>query len=319
MDVVYERKCESMASRLKGLVFDFVSLVPRGANEYADVVLAKRDDPEGDLDSDLETFVNKTDPTGESVHVDTPLGSKTKKKKKDTDPKLDTHEEDEDMDEELNKGDGTTSGDEGSTLHSMPDSTGLPEGLSPAAIEYIEKLEDLVIEKDGVIAKLSQDDQHEDLSKEDNDVTHTLEELAKSDPAIAELVAKYEEAEARASEAETIAKAERDTRITAQMVRKAEGYASLGPVEEVAEILKALHDTDTELFDKVDALLAKAEAAVAEGDLFKEIGATASDPSVGNDLEQVAKALKAEDPTLTDAQAITKALDQRPDLYTGGK
>ncbi|CAB5220454.1 hypothetical protein UFOVP238_59 [uncultured Caudovirales phage] len=383
-----------MANRLKNMVFDFVSLVPRGANQHADVVLAKRDDseyltkrefssnkreamaekgtamPDGsfpianknDLSNAIKACgrsknpdvakkhiikrakalnmedmipeewtgeVEKTDPSGDSVHVDTPMGSKSKKRpaSKDEQDTEEMGEEANDSEEEempapkskskrkMNKGVDTTDEWESSTLTDMEDNTGLPEGLTPEAIEYIEKLEDLVIAKDDEINNLLSDPDVE--SKEDYVYEDDLEEVAKSDPTVAALLAKYEAAESRALEAETIAKAERDARITNEMVVKAQGYESIAPVNEMADILKSLHEIDSDLFNAVDGIFAKAASTVAESNLFTEIGKS-SDSTVGADLDAVAKSLRADDPSLTAAQAVAKALEARPDLYNLG-
>jgi hypothetical protein len=317
-----------MANRLKDMVIDFVSLVPRGANQHADIVLAKRDDSELEEEQVYvgSEDVEKTDPSGDSVHVDKPLGSETKSKSK----KKPVEEED-DMDEELDVEDdeeeepapernmskelGTTNDWSSSTLTHMADNTGLPEGLTPEAVAYIEKLEDLVLQKEDELTELLSIP--DDVSKEDNVFENELDEIAKNDPTVAALIAKADAAEARAQEAENIAKAERETRITSEMIAKAQGYTHLGSVEDVASILKGLHDNDFELFEAVDGLFAKAESAIAEGSLFSEIGKT-TESGIGADLESVAKSLRAEDPTLTAAQAVTKALELRPELYNGG-
>jgi len=309
-----------MASRLKNMVFDFVSLVPSGANQHADIMLAKRDNTEEN--NELEEFiatpapVEKGEPSSDSVHVDRPMGSEDRPKKSKDDDYYEDEEEDEDEDEEdVNKGVGTTGAYESPTLTHMNEATGLPEGLTPEAIEYIEKLEDVVLSKEDEITALLSSTT--DVSKEDNVYEETLEEVSKSDPTIADLIEKYEAAEARATEAEEIAKSERDHRINGEMIAKAQGYAHIGSVEEVADVLKELHEFDDELFAKVDSLLAKAEAAVASGNLFKELGQT-TESSVGADLDAVAKSLRTDDPSLTAAQAITKALELRPELYNGG-
>ena len=308
-----------MASRLKNMVFDFVSLVPNGANQHADIVLAKRDDTEDT--NELEEFVTtpeeveKGEPSSDSVHVDRPLGSEDRPKKSKKDEEDEDYEDEEEDEEDVNKGVGTTGAYESPTLTHMNEATGLPEGLTQEAIEYIEKLEDVVLSKEDEITALL--NSTTDVSKEDNVYEETLEEVSKSDPTIADLIEKYEAAEARAIEAEEIAKSERDHRINSEMIAKAQGYAHIGSVEEVAEVLKQLHEVDVELFAKVDSLLTKAEAAVSSGDLFKELGQT-TESSVGADLDAVAKSLRTEDPTLTAAQAITKALELRPELYNGG-
>lgn len=384
-----------MANRLKDMVIDFVSLVPRGANQHADIVLAKRDDTgdsdlskrefstskreamaekgtampdgsfpianKGDLKNAISAYgraknpdvakkhiikrakeldlgdmipegwadgeVEKTDPSGDSVHVDKPLGSESKSKKKKSDEEQDVMDEDLDMDEEddgeepdskrkMSKELATTGDWSSSTLTGMADNTGLPEGLTPEAVAYIEKLEDLVLQKEDELSSLLANSPDE-LSKEDIVFDTDLDEIAKNDPTVAALIAKADAAEARAQEAEAIAKAERETRITSEMIAKAQGYSHLGSVEDVAAVLKGLHDTDMELFEAVDSLLAKAEASIAESSLFSEIGKS-TEPGVGADLDSVAKSLRAEDPTLTAAQAVAKALELNPDLYNLG-
>ena len=81
--------------------------------------------------------------------------------------------------------------------------------------------------------------------------------------------------EKRVSDAEEIAKAERDQRVTGEFITKAEGYNAL-PIKaaEFGPVLKRAAETlERADFEALDGLLKAANEQIAKGDLFKEMGA----------------------------------------------
>lgn len=105
---------------------------------------------------------------------------------------------------------------------------------------------------------------------------------------------------------------------TAEFVKKAgASFAHLGKASELGTILKQLHDVDTELAGKVEALLAKAETAVARGDLFEAVGTGRGEGGHGTawgEIEELAKQLRKSDSSLTKPASISRVLEQHPDL-----
>lgn len=200
----------------------------------------------------------------------------------------------------------------------MPDDTDLSAYSEEQLHGYVLKLEDMVIEKDQRIEQLVE---ALDADIEKSDETVDFDEILKAaDPALAEYLRKSEtaraEAEARAVEAEEIAKVEREERRDREAVAKAEALSHISTTtEDLAALLKRLDETDPELADEVHKLLVQADAQIESGDLFAEIGKAAPQSVVGSELDSIAKNLQAADPSLTEAQAIDRALTEHPDLY----
>lgn len=138
------------------------------------------------------------------------------------------------------------------------------------------------------------------------------DEILKEYPEIAERLRKADE---RVERAEAIAKAEQRHRIRKEMIAKAEAMPFIaGTTDERADLLEKLHDFDTEIADEVESLLSKANSAISEGSLFKEFGSAAS--GLSDPVAAKAAELRASDPSLTEAQAITKAYEDDPSLYS---
>lgn len=211
-----------------------------------------------------------------------------------------------------------------STVSSNPPTTGrenmpindiseLPDDLPAEVVEFIGKMQE----------RLDEVAEADPVEKSDEAAEPSLDELLKSvDPAVAGVLRKQhealEKAEARAADAERIAKAQAEARVTAECVEKASTLSSLGaPVTEVAEVLKALrtHQVNDEVVAKTEALLDAAAEAVATGEIFKTYGSTGAEVS-GGKAEELAKAIKAASPDLTDDEALAKAYADNPALYT---
>ena len=116
-------------------------------------------------------------------------------------------------------------------------------------------------------------------------------------------------------------KAEKDLREIAEWTTKAKAHLSHFPgksVEEMGTMLKALHDANPELANEQFESMKAASAAIKEGLVLKSagsVGLTAGATAMDK-IEKLAEGLvqKSEKP-LTKQQAITKVLDQNPELY----
>lgn len=204
------------------------------------------------------------------------------------------------------------------------------DDLPPEVAEYITALEDTVEATTEALAAedpefaaavagedfdMSDEPQYEidadyEVEVDVDDVADAV--LAKADPAIREMVAK---AEARAEQAEAIAKAEREARRDREFVAKAQTLPMISTDSgRLAQLLKAAEDyLDPEDTAELVSILEKANAAIAESNLFAEVGTSVakSTPS----LDAAAAEIRKGAPELTYEQAVARALDTNPDLY----
>lgn len=107
----------------------------------------------------------------------------------------------------------------------------------------------------------------------------------------------------------------RDERQTEKYTKLAEGLVVVGPVDEVAPLLKELGDAAPEATDKLVELLAPMQNASAFEKLLKEHGDGAADG--GNAVEQItahAAEIRKNNPDLTAAEARKQAWIEHPDL-----
>lgn len=184
--------------------------------------------------------------------------------------------------------------------------------LEPDVRTYIEKLEERIAkmedEKDEMESKDESDEEKDEMEKSDV--------LAKLDPEVRKMV---EDAQTRAEQAEAIAKAERDARVTAEFISKAEALSelSVNPTE-FGPVLKAAAETlDPEQYAEIERVLKAANEAVASAGMWNEFGKTTVTPSTTEaKIDTLAKSLQAQDPALSYEAAYTKALEQNPGLYT---
>lgn len=124
-----------------------------------------------------------------------------------------------------------------------------------------------------------------------------------------------------AAEATLIAKQERDLRIQAEYVTKAEGLAVPGKPADLASLLKKADETDPEFGKALFEAFEAASAAIVQSGMYVEKGATAPAEDLSDfDAAQKKKAdeLVAADPTLSRGEALGKAYkmvgDEQPDL-----
>lgn len=177
--------------------------------------------------------------------------------------------------------------------------------LPSEVYDYIDALESANAEMVDELAKMA------DFIEEETDI------LKSADPAIVEIVKAAEE---RAEAAEKIAKAERDYRIEQEFIAKAAEFGSLSvEASTLGPVLKAAAEAlDEEAFGVIIDALTAANETVGESDLFSEVGkSTSFEGSASSDsIEKAAARLREEDSSLTHAQAISKAVELDPSLYT---
>lgn len=380
------KRRKKRVNKLSDLSIDEVSLVDRGANQHASVVLSKRDEDEEE-DEDIE----KSDPDPSTLHVE------------------DDEEEDEEV-AETSKGfftrliekvlseESTTPGTDAGNIADMDDVTkaGFPgqqlpyqqqqmgqpapgpqnamppgaqafpsgqpgmqqpqqpmpqQGMGPQmpqqqpgqmqagpplpdeVIQYIQQLEEALAQAQGSDNQPSghQEDKNvdpfrknmDDLS--DDEVTF-LQELSKNleDEDTREAVSKAMEivnkANERATEAEEIAKFERDFRLNQEFIAKARALVNL-PVsaDEFGPILKKLDDVlEEEEYSTLFKALSAANETVANAGVFGEIGKQGG----GLHYETVSKAdakakelIEKSSDDLSHEAALAKVFEEDPSLY----
>lgn len=392
-----DTKKTKKVNKLSDLTIDEVSLVDRGANQHAKLVVSKRAD---DLDEDDEVTKADPDPSGVSAGEEDD---------EDETPKDESKTGDEEVDEGSSKGDGffkrliskiageelTTDSYSTGTITDMSDvekafpgqpdpRKGMmggqqppmpppqqapfqqgapapgPQGMMPQGpqafpagqvpgqqpgqmqagpplpqevIQYIQQLEQALAEAQGETPSGDQEDSNvsgnqnpfgKSLTDMDADEVEFLTELAKNleDEDMRESVNKaleaVEKANARAEEAETIAKAEREHRETQEFIAKARAYTSL-PVkaEEFGPVLKRLHETlDEDEIALVTKVLSAANETVASVGAFDEIGKRGS--GVGYEtISKVDSAAQeiAKSENISIEQARERVFEQTPSLY----
>lgn len=218
-----------------------------------------------------------------------------------------------------------------------PSTAQLPGDLPKEVGEYIASLESLIehqeqemreqeqmtLAKNATPAKVEDTDLDflDDIAKsldDGEDVEYA--DLTKAFGQMAEVVKGYQ---ARAEGAETVAKAERDIRVTREMTEVVKGWTALAlDVNEFPLVLKrAKESLDDETFQAISkAFDAANEAASMHQELdghsmFSEVGKRGAAENVDNEFEaEIAKRQEAE-PGLSRPQAVTKVLNERPELY----
>lgn len=126
--------------------------------------------------------------------------------------------------------------------------------------------------------------------------------------------------QAEATEAKKAAELERDTRVAAEYVAKAETLVENLPTSaaEFGPVLRSIAESLTaEQFAKVEQVLKGANAQLEAGVLMRELGSGLGAPAEGSafaELTAKAEELRAADPKLTAEQAIDKASTLNPAL-----
>lgn len=177
-------------------------------------------------------------------------------------------------------------------------------GVSKMKDDAVKEMVDSI---NSILAVATKVQKNKPTGNEDNE-----EEVLKSlDPAVRAIIEKSRMQAAAAEEA--VKKMKEDT-LNTEAVAKSAAIDSLGmKSEELVELYKSLKG---ETRDTVFATLAKANKAVKEGDLFKEVGSGKEDPTADAWSQLEAKANEiAKSAKITKEAAIAKAMKDNPDLY----
>ena len=334
--------------RLSKMRIDRISLVDRPAHPDAEVVIAKRDESQDNLETfDKNTSFFVEDDNIQEGHPEEDLvmekaydmegdeDEKPRSKKKMPKDVLEhfrsmskaeeeeivLSEEQDDIeleDEELTK-----AFDE------------MLAGLPAEAVEYIEKLEDSLVDAmkkaDADMDDEEEEDEDEDemekaddadaieaddeIVLEEEDADEVEKFLKSADPRLAEIV---KSAVSRAEAAETIAKRERDLRLEKEFIAKADDLSHLpAKADEVVALLKAVNDGAPRAAGAFEELLKRCNSALAEGAIYKSEGQseTGEAATVVARWDSAVEAVRKSDDSLSYEQAFASALDQNPELY----
>ncbi len=203
-------------------------------------------------------------------------------------------------------------------------STITKDDLPAEVVSYIDSLEAAVDDLTEKVTKAEQEVQKaqkeaqdaKDISKIDQTDPKAVFEaaLAKADPMVAAVMKRQQE---QLDEAERVAKAERDARLTAQYVSKAEALPMISEDKAgLATLLRTMADKLTpEEVEKVETILKAANEQIAKGDLFSEFGKGGAETTIAKSVEAQAAELRKNNPKLTKEQAIAQVYEDNPDLY----
>jgi hypothetical protein len=288
-------------NRLTDMEFDEISLVTRPANQLSKVVLFKSDEQQ---EQSVTTEVDK----GYGK-----MGMK-KKMKPMTDEEIMAMSEEEiaamEDEEPMKKGSGMKR--RGRPVRKDDD---LDEETSEDVIDLPNEVFEYISALESANAELL--DQVEKLAKSVEVVAEEEDIMKSADPQIVALVKSFEE---RAKAAETIAKSERDFRLEREFVSKASTLNAL-PIESdsFGKVLKGVAESvSSEQFKVLWEVLSAANSALAESNLFTEVGKSGDFDNDGatSPINKAAERILATTPNLTREQAIAKALESDPNLYT---
>ena len=152
-----------------------------------------------------------------------------------------------------------------------------------------------------------------------------LEEVLKSDDIpdeIKALISKQADdlkaATTAATEAGTIAKAERDARIEREMIAKAADELPLigDTRENVGKLLKAASEKlSADEFGALVTIMKAANEQLKLGPIGKEVGSSQSGDATSDPIKAAVAAIQKDHPEMGDAEAIAKAVEDNPALY----
>lgn len=200
--------------------------------------------------------------------------------------------------------------------------------LPDEVVQYIQQLEQQLAMSQGEGGQPSQTKQEDDVNPFGKSVGYDddyefLQELSKNleDEETRETVNKaleaVEKANTRAEEAERIAKAERDHRVTQEFIAKARAYTGLPlSADEFGPVLKKLSETlEEEEYDLLTKALNAASESVANG-ILGEVGkrGTISDFEAISKAEGVAAEI-AKSEGISKEAALARVFDEHPEMY----
>lgn len=182
----------------------------------------------------------------------------------------------------------------------------------------IAKLEEELDMAKKKMKKMEHGNKEDEMKKEED-----IDSIIKSAPEpLRKMLADFEksvsDANARATQAEEVLKAERVARANEEAVEKAKAWKYLGlDAEKVGPALRQLAEVDSELAKSVEEALTSVNAQAESANIFAEIGKSAS-PATGNAYDQLtslAKSAVEGKNGLTFEQAFSEAVLSNPDLY----
>lgn len=184
--------------------------------------------------------------------------------------------------------------------------------FTPEQEEHVRKVEDSLLDAEETIEVLMA--KVDELSKAlvEDDFPDESDILKSADPEVVELL---KAAEARAAEAEEVAKAERSARLRREAVEKAGSYDVGVPTEELGEFLHNVGEVlDSDTMEKLHDILKSATETAETVALFKELGGGGESLTGAEErLDSIAKGLQSDG--MTYEQAYERALTENPDLY----
>jgi Asp-tRNA(Asn)/Glu-tRNA(Gln) amidotransferase B subunit len=147
------------------------------------------------------------------------------------------------------------------------------------------------------------------------------EAIAKMDPETQAVVKQLLEenivTKAEAKEAKQIAKELKEEKILKEYVAKAEDlpHLAIEPLK-FGPVLKALGESHPDEFSEIFRVLKAADVAIEKSELFKEVGKAGSgESSAEAAVYAKARGLVAKDGDLTFEEAVSKVLEEDPELY----
>lgn len=182
----------------------------------------------------------------------------------------------------------------------------LPDEVKEAVEDHVAEVTKRAEDAEAELAVLKAGDGEED--GEGDDI------LKNADPAIREIV---EKANARASEAETIAKAERDARINREFIEKAKSLPFVpGEDQEKANVMKAASASmEPDEYQSLEKMLTSMNEVISESKVFTKAGSSQyNEDTPQGEIEKLAKA-RAKEEGITEAEAMDQVLAENPDLY----
>ncbi len=123
----------------------------------------------------------------------------------------------------------------------------------------------------------------------------------------------------KADDAVAMVKAEQEARLNKEYIAKAAEFSHLGiNAEELGPVLKSLHETSPEQYEKMVTTLKSAEAMMLKSDLLKEFGASGGTGTAGDawtTIQKRAEEIRKVDVSMTQEQALAKVMRDDPKLY----
>jgi hypothetical protein len=302
---------EPLRNRLRKIRLNFVSLVDSPAGVGAEVALFKRDTDDADSETIvLDGPISKNDPssmTTDSGSQDQDQGTGGTMTKYTNVAKDDENTGEEDHDEQE------------VDLESMS---------QEELIGYIKNLETTSVEKDDLIdqmvasiesgeARVSESSTEGDKTPvtkkgESSDVSTPEEILKTADPAVVDL---FKSMQSQIDSAQTMAKEERELRLTKRFEDEAKALPNIPSSEnDIAKQLRQAYEVGEDFYNNLHTVLTKTNSAMAKSDIFQEIGKSGDNAGAAT-VDAKAQELRKVHTDMSRDQAVAKVLEDNPHLY----